>query len=33
MRDGHFIWKGSANIPDTNFKKIDGYIHTENKKQ
>ena len=33
MGDGHFIWKGSANIPDDNFKKIDGYIHAENKKQ
>ena len=33
MGNGHFIWKGGANIPDDNFKKIDGYIHVENKKQ
>jgi hypothetical protein len=33
MGKGHFIWKGSANIPDNNFKKIDEYIHTDNKKQ
>ncbi len=31
MGKGHFIWKGSANIPDDNFKKIDAYIHADNK--
>ncbi len=31
MGNGHFIWKGGATIPDDNFKKIDGYIHKENK--
>ena len=33
MGEGHFIWKGSANIPDDNFKKIDGYIHADKKKK
>ena len=32
MGDGHFIWQGSIkNLPDDIFKKIDGYIHSQNK--
>ena len=29
MGEGHFIWKGKANISDVTFKRINDYIKSD----